>query len=120
MRIARRLFVLALFAGLFWFAWRFTHGNPRPVSVDLVLGTTPALPLWAVLLLAFGLGALCAGASLVYELVRRSLLARRYRKAVAGLESEIHQLRNLPLGEGEEERARASSAGAASGSGRSR
>jgi hypothetical protein len=119
MRIARRLFLLLVFAGLFWFAWRFTHGNTLPVTVDLVFVETPDLPLWGVLLAAFALGALCAGASLVYELARKSLLARRYRKAVAGLETEIHELRNLPLAEGEEGRADAP-AGAASGSGRGR
>jgi hypothetical protein len=29
--------------------------------------------------------------------VKKNLVARRYRKVVRGLESEIHQLRNLPL-----------------------
>lgn len=120
MRIARRLFLLLVFAGLFWFAWRFTHGNTGTVAVDLVFGRTPPLPLWAVLLGAFGLGALCAGASLVYELARKSLLARRYRKAVAGLETEIHELRNLPLAEAAEGRSDAAPPGAATGAGRGR
>lgn len=102
MRIARRLFVLLLLVGLFWLAWRFTHGNTQPISVDLVLWRTPELPLWGLLLAAFGLGAACAGASLLYELARKSLLARRYRKAVAGLETEVHELRNLPLAEAPE------------------
>lgn len=118
MRIARRLFVLLLFAGLFGFAWRFTHGNTEAVAVDLVAWETPLLPLWGVVLGSFALGAACAGASLLYELARKSLLARRYRKAVAGLESEIHQLRNLPLAE--EEPPPAGRPGATGAAGRSR
>ena len=33
----------------------------------------------------------------MYEVLKKGLVARRYRKVVKGLESEIHQLRNLPL-----------------------
>ena len=32
-----------------------------------------------------------------YAMARARLLARRYRKRLAGLEAEVHQLRNLPL-----------------------
>ena len=53
--------------------------------------------LWLVLLIAFGAGALLAGVSLVYAVIKKNLVARRYRKAVKSLELEIHQLRNLPL-----------------------
>ncbi len=97
MRTIRRLLALALFAGLFYVAWRFTHSNEGTIRIDWLLGETPPLPVWLALLAAFGLGALSAGAALLYELVKKSLVARRYRKAVHGLESEIHQLRNLPL-----------------------
>ena len=48
-------------------------------------------------------GAGFTSASLFYQVARKSLVARRYRKTVAGLESEIHQLRNLPLASSEAE-----------------
>jgi hypothetical protein len=38
-----------------------------------------------------------AGVALVYQVLTKDLVARRYRKTVRSLESEIHQLRNLPL-----------------------
>jgi hypothetical protein len=96
MRMLRRLLLLAVFAGLFAAAWRFVNGNDVEVQVDLLFAQ-PTLKLYAALLGAFGLGALSASAGLVYELAKRSFAARRYRKELAGLESEIHQLRNLPL-----------------------
>ena len=97
MRMLRRLLVLGLFAALFAAAWRFVSGNGARTDLDLVLLQLHQIPLWSALLGAFALGASCAGASLVYELAKKSLAARRYRKELAGLESEIHQLRNLPL-----------------------
>lgn len=97
MRMLRRLLVVGIFAALFYAAWRFVNGNGTPTSVDLVFFDLHEIPLWSALLGSFGLGALCAGASLVYELAKKSFAARRYRKELAGLESEIHQLRNLPL-----------------------
>lgn len=96
MRMLRRLLVVLVFVALFVGVWRFVGGNAQPVTIELLL-LQLSVPLWAALLGAFGLGALCAGASLVYELTKKSFVARRYRKQMAGLESEIHQLRNLPL-----------------------
>lgn len=97
MRALRRLLLLALFVGLFWVAWQFTHRNEGTVQVDLLVGRTPPLSLWAVLIGAFCVGAASAGAGLLFQLAKKSVATRRYRKTVAGLESEIHQLRNLPL-----------------------
>jgi hypothetical protein len=97
MQNVRRLMALALFAGLFAVAWRFASTNAAEIPVDLILLQIPAVPVWVALLIAFGVGALAAGGSLSYEVIKKNLVARRYRKAVRGLESEIHQLRNLPL-----------------------
>jgi uncharacterized integral membrane protein len=97
MRMLRRLLLVLVFVALFYGAWRFVAGNEAPISLDLVFFQLPQVPLWSALLGAFALGALCAGASLVYQLLKKSFTARRYRKELAGLESEIHQLRNLPL-----------------------
>lgn len=96
MRMLRRLLVVVVFVALFAGVWRFVGGNAQPVTIELLL-LQLSVPLWGALLGAFGLGALCAGASLVYELAKKSFATRRYRKQMAGLESEIHQLRNLPL-----------------------
>jgi uncharacterized integral membrane protein len=89
--------LLALvFVALFAVVWQFVGGNQGSVSIDLVF-LQQSVPLWAALLGAFVLGALSAGASLIYELAKKSFALLRYRKQMAGLESEIHQLRNLPL-----------------------
>jgi uncharacterized integral membrane protein len=97
MRLLRRLLLLGVFVALFVAAWRFVSSNSARIDLDLVLFQLHQLPLWSALLGAFALGASCAGASLLYELAKKSFAARRYRKELAGLESEIHQLRNLPL-----------------------
>ena len=102
MRMLRRLLVVGIFALLFAAVWQFVNGNRDPVAVKLEPLLEFTVPLWIALLAAFGLGALSAGASLVYELAKKSFTARRYRKQMAGLESEIHQLRNLPLAAPEE------------------
>jgi len=97
MRVLRRLLLLAIFVGLFWVAWDFTHGNDQLVEVQLFDRKSPPVSIWVVLVTAFGLGFACASAGLLFQLGKKSLTARRYRKTVSGLESEIHQLRNLPL-----------------------
>jgi uncharacterized integral membrane protein len=97
MRVVRRVGWVALFAALGLLAWRFASHNAIPVSVDLVVTRLPEAPLWLGLVLAFAGGAAAAGLAALYEIARLSLLARRYRRAVVRLESEIHELRNLPL-----------------------
>jgi uncharacterized integral membrane protein len=89
--------VLALFAGLFVAVWRFASTNGTEIPIDLLFLQIPAVPIWMALLIAFGAGALLASVSLGYKVMKKNLVARRYRKEVEGLESEIHQLRNLPL-----------------------
>jgi uncharacterized membrane protein YciS (DUF1049 family) len=97
MQTVRRLMALALFAGLFVVAWRFASTNDTEIPIDLLLIQAPAVPIWMALLIAFGAGLLLASVSLGYKVLKKNLVARRYRKEVKGLESEIHQLRNLPL-----------------------
>ncbi len=97
MKWLRRLIVLALLAGFAYVANRIPEENGVLVNIDLLVWQVPPIALWLALTLAFLLGVLCASAGLLYQLSKKSLVARRYRKTVAGLESEIHQLRNLPL-----------------------
>jgi uncharacterized integral membrane protein len=96
MRIIRRVLTLVVMALAFAAAYQFGK-NAEPISVSLFGWTTPRAPTWLVLLAAFGGGALLAVVLLGYQLVRLSLLSRRYRKEVGALESELHKLRNLPL-----------------------
>jgi uncharacterized membrane protein YciS (DUF1049 family) len=117
MRWLRRLVVLALFVAALVGGWSFAHRNGVLVFVDYLAGTVDA-PLWAVLLVAFALGAAAAGAIAGYQWARLALTARRYRKLAHGLEEEVHQLRNLPLGPPDDARAR-DRALAAEGLGRS-
>ena len=97
MRIVRRLFVLAFFVGIMVLGWSFASRNADPVVVNYVAGEFTNVPLWAVILVAFGSGALVAGFLSLFELTKQGLVARRYRKTAEGLETEIHQMRNLPL-----------------------
>jgi uncharacterized integral membrane protein len=97
MRNLRRLLVLAALAAVLWVGWRFAGSNSGPVSVDYLFGRAEDVSLWLALVVAFALGALVSGTLGVYQVAKLGLLARRYRKAASGLESEIHQLRNLPL-----------------------
>lgn len=97
MRILRRVLLLLLFVGFFLAAWQFTHRNGQGVAIDLTFWQIHEAPLWAALALAFCAGVLVTVALLAVPMARTGLAARHYRRAVRGLESEIHQLRNLPL-----------------------
>ncbi len=97
MHIVRRLLLLALLGAVVWAGVQFVRTNESPVTVDLLLTQISGVALWLTLLVAFGLGAVLAAALCLFEVARYGMVARRYRKTAARLESEIHQLRNLPL-----------------------
>ena len=97
MKWLRRLIVIALLVGFAYVANRLPQDNGVLVNIDLLAYQVPPIPLWLALALSFLLGVVCASAGLLYQVFKKSLVARRYRKTVASLESEIHQLRNLPL-----------------------
>jgi uncharacterized integral membrane protein len=100
MRPALKLLVFAVFAASFCFfylAWRFAMDNSGAVTIGVPLLKNVEVSLWVALLAAFVLGAVLAGLVAAYQMARLALLARRYRKIIRGLESEVHQLRNLPL-----------------------
>lgn len=99
MKWLRRIVAIALFGGSLWLAVQFPKANDQLVRVDLLAFQAPEVELWIALLVSFSVGALLAALVLVYEMTKLGLLARRYRKTVVGLESEIHDLRNLPLDE---------------------
>lgn len=97
MRWVRRTLLLALMLGTLIVGWRFATENQEPVSLNYVAGELTELPLWKVVLVSFGAGAGLVGVVALFFSARNGLVSRRYRKAIGGLEAEVHQLRNLPL-----------------------
>ncbi len=97
MRLFTRVLLLAAFAGLVVLGTCFTTLNGEKVGVDYVFGKLPEVEVWVVTLGAFALGVVFALLVAGTELLRTSLLARRYRKQVQRLEAELHELRTLPL-----------------------
>jgi uncharacterized integral membrane protein len=97
MRWFVRILQIGVLAALLIGGWLFASENGAPVQVSYVLGQTGEIRLWQALLSAFALGALGVGAFTLLASVRHGMVQRRYRKLVGGLESELHQLRNLPL-----------------------
>src|SRR2546427_9508185 len=96
MRWGRRWIGLALIAALLVGGWWLKAENADRVAVNFLFGEVH-LELWEALICAFGAGFALAGAGWLWAGVRSRMTVRRYRKAVGGLEAEIHQLRNLPL-----------------------
>ncbi|MEN8181592.1 MAG: lipopolysaccharide assembly protein LapA domain-containing protein [Myxococcota bacterium] len=97
MRVVRRALLVVAVGLVLVAGWLFAARNDLSVAIDLLILQVPEVRLWAVLVGSFVLGAAAAGFAALYEVSRLGLLARRYRKTVVRLESEIHQLRNLPL-----------------------
>ena len=97
MQTARRLLLVAVFVGLLVSGWYFAASNSTLVHVDYLVDAPLDVALWAALVLAFFSGAAAVAVLALYLLVHGRLLTRRYRKKIAALEAELHQLRNLPL-----------------------
>jgi uncharacterized integral membrane protein len=97
LRVVRRVLAIAVFVGLLVAGWRFAGEHQQPVRIHYFVAERTEVPLWVALLGAFGAGAALVAATAVYQVVRLSLLARRYRKAASRLEAQVHELRNLPL-----------------------
>lgn len=87
------LLLAAVFVGL------LPANNSAPVSLHYVVGQSREIPLYWVVLGSFALGLLVASVPFTYLVLKRGLVMRRYRKVMAGLEAEVHQLRSLPLAE---------------------
>ena len=91
------MLALAIFVGVLILGWRFASENAVPVRVHYVAGVVEGIALWKVLLAVFACGLGLSGSAWLYLVAKNRLVTRRYRKALGGLEAEIHQLRNLPL-----------------------
>ena len=97
MRWVRRILLLAVLVALPVGVHLFVTRNAQPVALDLLAVQFDGVAVWVVLLCAFGAGILVATLVAVLRGARLRLEARRYRKVTRELESEVHQLRNLPL-----------------------
>ena len=93
MRQLRFAVAVALFAGLAFLVIDFAQSNGERVILDLPLMQPVQTRLWFALLGAFSLGALAASLGLLVKLARKSLGTRRLQRQVAGLESELRELR---------------------------
>jgi uncharacterized membrane protein YciS (DUF1049 family) len=101
--------------GALWLGWAFRAGNSAIIDLDLIWMQVAGVELWRVILVALALGGAIAAVLVGFGWLRARLLNRRYRKTIRRLESELHQLRSLPLSGSEEVVAETVGAGAAEG-----
>ena len=99
MRWVRRWIGVALIAAVLIGGWSLKAENAESIDVDFLFGEI-RLEIWQALLCAFATGFALAGAGWLWSGLRSGMTVRRYRREVAGLEAEVHQLRNLPLATG--------------------
>ena len=97
MTILRRTIALGSFVFCLVVGWNFATRNGGTVRIDLLLGVVEDARVWLVLLVSAACGAALVALVSATLLLRSGFLARRYRKAITELETEVHQLRNLPL-----------------------
>ncbi len=93
----RTVLVLSVAVGLLWVGWSFRSSNAGLIDLDLVWLSLPGVEVWWALLVSLSLGASLAAVGVGFAWLRQRLLNRRYRATITRLESEIHQLRSLPL-----------------------
>ncbi len=97
MLILRRVVLAAIVIVLIVVVRLFPDQNDSRVDIDLLLLSIEGVSLWFALVATFVGGVLLAGLFSSLLLIKARLLRRRYRKAIADLEAEVHHLRNLPL-----------------------
>ena len=88
---------VALFLGALILGWKLAAANATPLNVDLIGITLEGVRVWQLVLasMATGGGVVGLGASILGA--RGWLLRVRYRSTIRLLESELHQMRSLPL-----------------------
>jgi uncharacterized membrane protein YciS (DUF1049 family) len=75
----------------------FPAANASPIDLDLLWLRIPNLQVWSLVLVSIGFGGFLASLILSFFILRGWVVGRRYRKIIKRLESEVHQLRSLPL-----------------------
>jgi len=96
-RIVLVLLSLGLFVAMLTTGWKFATGNSGLIDLDLIWIQIPELELWRVILISMALGALSTAVLMGFAWLRGWLLNVRYRGAIKRLESELHEMRSLPL-----------------------
>ncbi|MBW2292400.1 MAG: LapA family protein [Deltaproteobacteria bacterium] len=99
--ILRRVFFAGVVIALIVVVRLFPDQNQDVVDIDLLLTSVEGVHLWFALAATFASGAALALFVSSLLLVKAGLVGRRYRKAIADLEAEVHHLRNLPLATGD-------------------
>ena len=108
MRTFRRVLFLLVFVAFLVVGWRFAHQNESAVSVHYLFGQTSEISLWKVIGVSTSAGAVCVGLVMGWALLRARFEARGYRKKMLAFESEVHQLRHLPVAGGKKAKKKAS------------
>ena len=96
-RLLLLLAVIGTIAVAAWLGKSFPAANATPIDLDLLWLRIPNLEVWSLVLVSFGTGVLFTSAFSCFFMLRSWIVGRRYRKVIKRLESEIHQLRSLPL-----------------------
>ena len=99
--LLRRVLLAAVVIALVVVVRLFPDQNQGLVDIDLLLTKIDGVRLWLALATTFSAGIVVAFFVASLLLIRSSLVGRRYRKAIADLEAEVHHLRNLPLATGD-------------------
>lgn len=97
MGLVRKLILIVVFLALMVGGWQFAALNSEMIQIHYLAGSLEGVVVWAALLGSFAAGAAGMAAISGFRVLRVQMTARRYKKLVAGLEAEVHQLRNLPL-----------------------
>lgn len=95
MRVLRNLGILLLVI-IFCLAAALSYSNSAPVSFDYLVGTVQ-MRLVLLLLLAFILGVIVTLLLSGWRLLAQRREVARLRKKLRGTETELKNLRNLPL-----------------------
>ena len=88
---------LVLLFGGWWLGWSFQSANLAVIDIDLLWITIEGVSVWKLVLAAFALGAALVFLAATFFYTRGLILRRRYRATIRRLESELHQMRSLPL-----------------------
>ena len=88
---------VAFFVAILWLGWSFRAENATPIDLDLIWIRFPNVELWRVILVSTGIGAIVSTFFVGFAWMRSRLLNRRYRRAIRRLETELHEMRSLPL-----------------------
>lgn len=89
--------IVGVVVGALVFGKMFPAANSTAVDVDLLWVRVPNVEVWLLLSGSIGFGALLATLVVGFAWLKARLLNRRYRKVIKRLETELHQMRSLPL-----------------------